>query len=89
MPERHSDFGNHCLMIVGRIGAAMPRFSPSATVDESPSVAGYALRAASTALALREIWSAFERDVRDDRGGVSLDPKVSARRVGINLTLHW
>ena len=89
MPERRSDFGSHCLMIVGQIGAAMPRFSSAVALDESPSMASYAVRAASTGLALREVWRAFERDVRDDRGGVSLDPKVSSRRVGVNLTLHW
>jgi hypothetical protein len=89
MPQQHSEFGSHCLMIVGRIGASMPRMTPASMMESSPSVASYALGAATTGLALRQIWRAFERDVHDDRGGVSLDPKVSSRRLGVNITLHW
>ena len=89
MPKRQSEFGNHCLTIVGRIGSAVPRMMPSLSTESAPSAASYAVGAVTTGLALRQIWHAFERDVRDDRGGVSLDPKVSSRRVGVNLTLHW
>jgi len=89
MPKSSSEFGSHCLMIVGRIGSVVPEMMPSAVLESTPSVATYAVGAATTGLALRQIWRAFERDIRDDRGGVSLDPKVSTRRVGVNLTLHW
>jgi len=88
-PKSRSEFGNHCLMIVGRIGSAVPDMMPSAIAESTPSAATYAVGAATTGLALRQIWRAFERDIRDDRGGVSLDPKVSTRRIGVNLTLHW
>jgi len=89
MPREKSEFGNHCLMIVARIGSAVPRMMPTMATESTPSVASYVVGVATTGLALRQVWRAFERDVRDDHGGVSLDPKVSARRVGINLTLHW
>ena len=89
MPDRRSEFGGHCLEIVGQLGSAVPRLMPGLGASSAPSITTYALRAATAGLALRQIWSAFEHDVRGDRTGVSLDPKVSARRVGVNLTLHW
>lgn len=88
MPNHGSDFGSHCLSIVSNIGSVMPRLTPGTDLS-SPSAVNYLVRAATAGLALRQIWSAFEHDVRDDRTGVALEPKVSARRVGINLTLHW
>lgn len=38
---------------------------------------------------LRQVWSAFQSHVEDDRSGVSLNPKIGARRVGIKLTFRW
>ena len=35
------------------------------------------------------IWSAFQNDVEGNRTGVSLNPKVGSRRIGVNVTLHW
>jgi hypothetical protein len=89
MPDQRSEFGSHCLSIVSNIGSVMPRLTPATDSLGSPSVVNYVVRAATAGLALRQIWSAFERDVRSDRTGVALEPKVSARRVGVNLTLHW
>ena len=43
----------------------------------------------SRSLALRQIWSAFKNDVEDNRRGLSLNPKVGAHKIGVNLTLHW
>jgi len=90
LPELHSDFGSHCLKIVTQIGSALP-FStgPSSVAIDSPSALQYAARAATAGLALRQVWSAFQNDVEGNRSGVSLNPKVSARRVGVSLTFHW
>jgi hypothetical protein len=90
MPPAQSEFGSHCLTIVRHLGSLLP-LSPSATslaVDQS-STLGYLARAAAGGLALRQIWSAFQNDVEGNRAGVSLNPKVSARRFGVNVTLHW
>jgi hypothetical protein len=76
---------------VSQVGAALPSFagaSPAFAIG-SPSNLDYLLRFASTALALRQIWSAFKNDVEDNRRSLSLSPKVGAHRVGVNLTLHW
>ena len=91
MTERHAAFGEHCLTVVSQVGAALPSFSSSSPDFSigSPSNLDYLLRVASTALALRQIWSAFKNDVEGNRRGLSLDPKVGAHRVGVNLTLHW
>ena len=91
MTERDSAFGKHCLIVVREVGAALPWFSsgsPDFTIG-SPSSLDNLLRVASTALALRQIWSAFKNDVEDNRRGLSLNPKVGAHRIGVNLTLHW
>ena len=89
MPDRRSEFGSHCLQIVGQIGSAVPKMMPSSDLLSTPSAATYAVRAATAGLALRQIWNAFEHDVRDDRTGLSLNPKVSSRRIGVNVTLRW
>ena len=89
MPKQRSEFGTHCLMIVGRVGAAMPRLMPGSSSLGAPSAMQYAARAATAGLALRQIWRAFEHDVKNERSGVSLNPKVSSRRIGVNVTLHW
>jgi hypothetical protein len=89
--ERGSAFGKHCFTVVTQVGAALPSFSsasPAFTIG-SLSGLGYLLRVASTALALRQIWSAFKNDVEDSRRGISLNPKVGVHKVGVNLTLHW
>jgi hypothetical protein len=90
MPDQHSEFGSHCLMIIRRIGSqlATPITSSSLAVD-SPAMLDYAARAATAGLALRQVWSAFQNHVEDDRSGVSLSPKVSSRRIGVSVTLHW
>jgi len=54
-----------------------------------PSTLAYVARAATAGLALRQIWSAFQNDVEGNRTGVSLNPKVGSRRIGVNVTLHW
>jgi hypothetical protein len=87
MTGRSSAFGEHCLTVVSRVGAALPSFSKVA--PDSLTGLGDLLRVASTALAFRQIWSAFKNDVKDDRRGLSLKPKVGAHRVGVNVTLHW
>ena len=90
MPDSNSQFGTHCLTIVGSIGSALPMSAPSASlVSGSPSVLATLARTAATGLALQQIWSAFKNDVEGNRAGVSLNPKVSSRRVGANLTIHW
>jgi hypothetical protein len=43
----------------------------------------------SMALALRQMSSALRKDVQDSRRGLSLDPKVGANRIGVDLTLRW
>ena len=89
MTARDSAFGKHCLIVVRDVGAALPwSGSPDFTIG-SPSGVDYLLRVASTALALRQIWSAFKNDVEDNRRGLSLNPKVGAHRIGVNVTLHW
>jgi len=88
MTERGSDFGKHCLTVVSQVGATLPSFS-SVSPDLTIGSLDYLLRFASSALALRQIWSAFKNDVEDNRRGLSLNPKVGAHRIGVNLTLHW
>lgn len=88
MPEHRSEFGSHCLEIVMQMGSALPAFHGGSAVME-PSLVDYAVRTASAALALRQIWSAFQNNVEGGSNGLSLNPKVSARRFGVNLTLHW
>jgi hypothetical protein len=69
LTERRAVFGEHCLTVVGQVGEALPSFSglsPDITIG-SPSNLDSLLRLASTALALRQIWSAFKNDVEDNR----------------------
>ncbi len=89
MDDPDSRFGDHCLKIVTRIGSAVPMPSFSSGAVGAPTAADYVVRGATTALALRQVWDAFENDVQGERSGVSLRPKVSARRVGVSMTLHW
>ena len=90
MPQSNSEFGSHCLTIVTRLGSALPfQASMASLTADEPSTLGYVARAAAAGLALRQIWSAFQNDVEGNRTGVSLNPKVSSRRVGVNVTLHW
>ena len=90
MPPTSSEFGSHCLLIVRSIGSVLPfRANASSLAVGQPSTLSYAARAVAGGLALRQIWSAFQNNVEGNRAGVSLNPKVSARRVGVNVTLHW
>lgn len=89
MPSTDSRFGEHCINIVTRIGSAIPRPSFRSLAESPPSAEEVALRGATAALALRQIWDAFTNDVEGNRSGVSLRPRVSTRRVGVNVTFHW
>lgn len=89
MPDTNSQFGSHCLTIVTRIGSSFGRSPSPSFAAEPASLAATAARAGAVGLALHQIWSAFKNDVDGDRSGVSLNPKVSSRRVGVNLTLRW
>ena len=90
MPEQHSEFGSHCLTIITSLGSKLvtPTTSTRLGID-SPSMLDYAARAATAGLALRQVWSAFQNHIEGDRSGVSLNPRVSARRIGVNITVHW
>jgi hypothetical protein len=90
MPTQRSEFGSHCLTIITQLGSQLPlpRSAPSLTVD-STSTLDYGVRALTAGLVLRQVWSAFQNHVEDNRSGVSLDPKVGTRRVGIKLTFRW
>ena len=90
MPNQRSEFGSHCLTIITQLGSQLPlpRSAPSLTVD-STSTLDYGVRALTAGLVLRQVWSAFQNHVEDNRSGVSLDPKVGTRRVGIKLTFRW
>ena len=90
MPPTSSEFGSHCLMIVRSIGSSLPfRADASSLAIDQPSTLSYVARAVAGGLALHQIWSAFQNDVEGNRTGLSLNPKVGARRLGVNLTLHW
>lgn len=54
----------------------------------SASSLDHAARAVTAGLALRQVWSAFQNNVEDDRSGVSLNPRIGARRFGVNATFH-
>jgi hypothetical protein len=88
MTVKNSPFGKHCLVVVSQVGRLMPS-SLSGLAFARPGGVDDVLRVASTALALRRIWTAFKSDVEGDRRGFSLKPKVGARRVGVNVTFHW
>ena len=90
MPDSRSEFGTHCLTIVTRLGSALPLGGAASTLGVGePSTLAYVARTAAAGLALRQVWSAFKNNVEGNRAGVSLNPKVSSRRVGVNVTLHW
>jgi hypothetical protein len=90
MPDQHSEFGSHCLTIITRLGSQLaPPLRSSNLAVGSPSLLDYVARAATAGLALRQVWSAFQNHIEGDRSGVSLNPKVSARRIGVNITVHW
>ena len=89
MPEQHSAFGSHCLTVVTGLRSALPSMPGSVALEDSPSPVDYAVRTGTVLLMFRQIWSAFRNDVEGNRSGFSLNPKVSARKVGINLTFHW
>ncbi|HSD11819.1 MAG TPA: hypothetical protein VLF14_12575 [Candidatus Binatia bacterium] len=89
MPSQRSEFGSHCLTIITRLGSQLPLPSPSSSMVGSTSTLDYAVRAVTAGLALRQVWSAFRNHVEDNRSGVSLNPKIGARRVGVKLTFRW
>jgi hypothetical protein len=93
MPEQTSDFGSHCMVVLRQIGtqvSVLPGTRQLASTGRAlPTVAAYAVRTATTALALRQIWFAFRNQVEDGRQGVSLKPKVSAQTLGVSLTFRW
>jgi hypothetical protein len=89
MPAQRSEFGSHCLTIVTQLRSALPSMPGSVAVEDTPNVVDYAVRTGTALLVVRQIWSAFRNDIENTRSGFSLNPKVSARKVGINLTFHW
>jgi hypothetical protein len=90
MPDQHSEFGIHCLTIITSLGTQLaPPLRSSGLAVDSPSLLDYAAKAATAGLVLRQVWSAFQNHIEGDRTGVSLNPKVSARRIGVNITVHW
>jgi hypothetical protein len=90
MPSQRSEFGSHCLTIITRLGSQLPlRTSPSTSMVGSTSTLDYAVRALTAGLALRQVWLAFQNHVEDNRSGISLNPKIGARRVGVKLTFRW
>jgi hypothetical protein len=91
MPEGSSAFGRHCLVVVGRIGETLPSFGGSSSdrTFTSPVHVHDVVRVASTALALRRMWSAFTNDAEDERRAFSLKPKVGAHKVAVNFTVRW
>lgn len=91
MPEERSEFGSHCLTVVTRLGSAIPSFTANraSLIVAPPSALDYAVRSATAALALRQVWRVLTDEVEGNRGGISLKPKVGTRRVGVNLTFHW
>lgn len=88
MPAQRSEFGSHCLMVVTQLRSALPSM-PGVELEESHSPLDYAVQSGTALLMLRNIWSAFRNDIEDNRSGFSLNPKVSSRKVGINLTFRW
>jgi hypothetical protein len=91
MPPHRSEFGSHCLEVVTRLGSAMPAFGGNSAeaIGGPPSTFDYAARAGSLALALHQVWAALRNEVESSHRGLSLNPKVSARRFAVNLTLRW
>jgi hypothetical protein len=89
MPEGRSRFGAHCLTVLGQIGSELPAIQVPYMNGDSPSMLAQAARAGAALLAVHQVWSAFRNDVEDNRTGFSLNPKVSARKIGVNLTFHW
>ena len=77
--------------VVSQVEVALHSLSSASSDFTIGSLSGvdYLRRVASTALVLRQIWSAFKNDVEDNRRGLSLKPKIGTRKVGVNLTLHW
>lgn len=91
VPKPRSEFGSHCLEVVTRLGSAVRGLggdSPGLGAAR-PSALAYAARAGSTALVLREMWTAFKNDVEDTRHGVSLKPKVGGGRFSVSFTVRW
>lgn len=91
--DRHSEFGTHCLTVLGRIRSGLPDSPISGFLSGidggSPSVLAYMARAGTALLALRQVWFAYRNDIEDTRSGFSLNPKVGARKLGVSLTFHW
>jgi hypothetical protein len=92
MPRGRSEFGAHCLIILGQIGTHVSPFAHSSLTTfqaADPGVFSYIARAGTTLLAVRQVWSALRNDVEDKRSGFSLNPKVSGKKVGAYLTFRW
>jgi hypothetical protein len=92
--HRSSRFGAHCRIVLKQVRSELSplaerSFAPFAS---PPAVLfGYAVRAASTLLALGQVLSEF-REGRDEEGsgaGFSLNPRVGARRLGASITIRW
>ncbi len=88
MPERRSEFGSHCLMVIADFRSSLSPGGVS-SLGTRPGALDYAVEAATAALALRQIWSAFRNDLTRERSGFALDPKVGARKIGLHLTFRW
>ena len=86
-----SRFGAHCLIVLRQMGASLAPGSGSALLGHaSPTLITYFMRTATTALALEQIWSMFRNHASGDtRSRLSLDPKVSAHKIGAYLTIRW
>jgi hypothetical protein len=89
MPEQRSEFGSHCLTVVARLGSVLPSLPRSIATENAPTIADYAVRTGTALLVVRQVWSALRNDIENNRTGFSLKPKVSARRIGVNLTFNW
>ena len=63
--QRRSAFGTHCLTVVSQVEVALHSLSSASSDFTIGSLSGvdYLRRVASTALVLRQIWSAFKNDI--------------------------
>ncbi len=89
LPEHRSEFGSHCLMVIADFRSGLSAAAGDPVLDARPGALDYAVEAATAALALRQLWSAFRNDLTREHSGFALDPKVGARKIGLHLTFRW
>lgn len=95
MPEHHSEFGAHCLIVLGQIGSKLPTIPTDSLSSLQPSGLSYLMRTAGTVLAVQQLWAAIQNEIDgngekdDSRPGFSLNPKVGSSKVGAYLTIRW